>query len=264
MTLLDDSRALQLGLGELSTLTVNDLALVWRSLYDAGGDPIELRDALVQAVPEILIPYETAAGELTASWYEDLAPRSRFIAKPAEVSAVDAVAASTRWALSPLFTPGNDTSPLSLLSGMAKRRVFNASRQTVLDNASREGNVQYARYASKTACEFCRLLATRGAVYGSKEAATRVAGRGKEVASNFRPDGRKKRGGQAKGVRIRGNQKSGDRFHDNCKCIAVAVRPGTNYEPPSYVQQWDEQYIEASRGGGGTKAILARMRAAEQ
>lgn len=263
MSLLDDSRALQLGLGDLSTLTINDLAMVWRSLYETGTDPIALRDALLQAVPEILIPYETAAGELTASWYEDLAPKSRFIAKPAAVSATEAVAASTRWALSPLFTPGNDTSPLALLSGMAKRRVFNASRQTVLDNANREGGVQYARYASRTACEFCRLLATRGAVYASKAAATKVAGRGKTEASNFRADGSRKRGGQAKGVRVRGNQKSGDRFHDNCKCIAVAVRAGTTYEPPSYVQKWDEEYIEASRGGGGTKAILARMRAGQ-
>lgn len=266
MSLLDDARALQLGLGDLSTLTVNDLALLWRSLYEQGMDPVALRDALLAAVPELLVPYEVAAGELTASWYEDLQPKSPFIAKPAAVAPIEAIQASTRWALGPLFSPTSSPigSPLVLLSGMAKRRVFDASRQTVLDNADAEGGVKYARYASRTACEFCRLLATRGEVYASAAAATRVAGRGKSAATNFRADGSRKRGGQAKGVRVRGSQKSGDKFHDHCKCIAVAVRPGTAYEPPSYVQQWDEQYIEASRGGGDTKAILARMRAAEK
>ncbi|NIL86524.1 hypothetical protein RhoFasGS6_03928 [Rhodococcus fascians] len=264
MSLLDESKGLQLALSELSTLSVNDVAAVWRSIYDQTGDAIAIRDALLSSFPDLLVPYEAAAAEITADFYDGLSPRSRFRAQPSDTSKVSALESSVRWAMSPLFTPGSDTSPLSLLTGVAQRSVFNASRRTMVANAEAEQGTTYARYASKTACEFCRLLATRGAVYASEHAATRVAGRGKEVTTNFRPDGRKKRGGQAKGVRVRGNQKAGKSFHDNCKCLAVAVRPGQKYEPPSYVDQWEEQYIEASRAGGGTKAILSRMREAEK
>lgn len=58
---------------------------------------------------------------------------------------------------------------------------------------------------------------------------------------------------------LRGTQAHGDRYHDNCRCIAVAVRPGQAYEPPGYVQQWEKDYAEASRGTKGIGAIGRRM-----
>ena len=127
--------------------------------------------------------------------------------------------------------------------GVPVRRVFDASRQTVIVNAAHEPGTRYARYASPTACAFCRMLATRtteaDGLYFSKQSATRVVGRG---------------------GRPRGTQAIGDRFHDNCKCVAVAIRPGDTYEPPEFVAKWDKEYKAAAANGGGVKAILREMR----
>lgn len=255
----------------ISTLTIQELVDLWREVSDR-GDAIAIRNVLILAVPELLIPFEAMAAELTAVWYDDLAPESKFIARPADTAETEAVEASVRWALTPLFTPSSKTSPLDLMAGMAQRRVFDASRRTVFENGSREGGVMYARYASKTACEFCRMLATRSGsqLYNSAESAVTVGGRGKDVSTNFDANGKRKRGGQAKGVRTRGTQKVGDKFHDHCKCIATPIRPGRSYEPPPYMEEWQQQYNDAVKvastkgkyGAIDTKAVMAAMREA--
>lgn len=255
----------------ISTLTIQELADLWREVSDR-GDAITIRNILVEAVPELLVPFETMAAQLTAVWYEDLAAESPFVATPADTSEVAAVEASVRWAVSPLFVVGSVTSPLDLMAGMAQRRVFDASRRTIFENGEREGGIRYARYASANACEFCRMVATRKAVYASAESAMFVGGRGKDVSTNFDENGKRKRGGQAKGVRARGTQKLGDKYHDHCHCVSVPVRPGQRYEPPPYVNQWEQQYKDAVRSTPGKgeygaidlKAVMAAMRAAEK
>lgn len=113
--------------------------------------------------------------------------------------------------------------PLPALIGSTERHIFGTARRTVVENASRE-NVRYARYASANACPWCRVLATNPARYRSEE--TAVAG------------------------------------HDNCNCLAVPVREGTEWTPPPYVAQWEQQYNEArAEVGGNLNDIAAYIRA---
>jgi hypothetical protein len=62
--------------------------------------------------------------------------------------------------------------------------------------------------------------------------------------------------GDAKTRHLRGEQKLGDKYHDGCHCVAVAVRLGESYEPPDYVGQWEQDYsaaVRATQAEGKTK-----------
>ncbi|MCC9182576.1 hypothetical protein [Mycolicibacterium mageritense] len=166
------------------------------------------------AYPALTTPYLAGAGNLTAVYYDEQPAgpaASDFVAVPADLAPEKQLAASARWALL-------QRDPAEALKGSATRAVFGASRNTVILNARREG-VRWARHASATACGFCRMLATRGAVY-----------RGEALAK---------------------------KSHDRCHCIAVPDRDGT-YEPPAYVEQWQADYVAARRDGATSAADIAR------
>jgi hypothetical protein len=190
-------------LGHLARLAIRAVAAGWH------GDPA--------AYARLVDPFLAASAQLSAHWYHSLAPTVPFAAAPGPLPPPEALQQNADYALS---TPD----PVGTLGGTTERHVFATSGLTVAANADREG-VRYARYASANACAFCRILATRKAVYTSEAAATRVGGRG---------------------GRPRGSRAIGDSYHDNCHCIAVPVRPGEGYQPPDYVDQWQRDY-EAAR-----------------
>ncbi len=161
--------------------------------------------AVVQeAYPVVVDPFIAASGQLTAEWYRSLDPEAEFAVEPAPPPATAALQANVRWALTQL-------DPIGALTGTAERQVFAISRDTVVTNASRE-RVRYARYASANACPWCRVQATRGAVFYTPEAATKG--------------------------------------HENCHCMYVAERGGNVYTPPSYVEQWKTDYKDARSADG--------------
>jgi hypothetical protein len=212
-------QALQSILTDLGTVTVHQVVSLFRKYSDAAGFPSLLK----QALPEIVTPHADAAAHITAQWYDEINPASTFEATPVINLVPERIDKSVDWAL---YAPG-ETTPLDRMAGSSKRMVSDASRDTVLANAAEEG-VKWARYASATACSFCRLLATRGAVYTEKGAAFKA--------------------------------------HDHDRCIAVPERGGT-YTPPDYVAQWEKDYLNARKDVRkqkqpmSAKNILASMRA---
>lgn len=170
---------------------------------------------LLEVYPQLLDPYLAATAQLTAEWYHNLAPDTGFPVQPADLPERGVLAANANWALT-------QADPVQALSGSVERQVFTVSRNTVLSNAERE-NVRFSRYASANACPWCRVLATRGAVYRSQQSA------------------------------VKG--------HDNCHCIAVPDRPGSPYVPPDYVAGWLDEYNEArAQVGGNLNDIVNSMR----
>ena len=257
-------------LAELVRMAGGDLSALWRRAESL--DSAAFRSFLIEAFPAVVDPYAAAAADLAATWYDDAAPELRYIAQPGPLPVADQLQSSTSWALN--TTQGADA--LGLLSGTLQRAIFDAARNTTVANVESEPGARWARHASANACEFCRMLATRSAVYASKEAATRVVGRGKEMSAADRRDraaGRKRRSGDAKGqflaggVKSRGNQKLGDKYHDHCHCTAIEVRPGKSYQPAPYVEQWEQQYQDARKaaakgeyGAVSAKNLLAAWR----
>jgi hypothetical protein len=224
----DHAAALQSILGSLGVLTVAQLVDLFNTYSATPG----FAGLLHTVVPEIVGQHVQAAATVTAQWYDELAPDLPFQATPVVNLPSERIKKSVDWALhaptaptpeAPSTAPTSDD-VLSRLSGSTKRMVYDASRDTVVSNASVEG-VKWARYASANACPFCRLLATRGPVYTSEKSAAFKA-------------------------------------HDHCRCLAVPERGGETYQPPPYVKGWERQYLDARAAvGGDAKNIIAHMRA---
>lgn len=171
--------------------------------------------ALQETYPLLIDPYIAASAQLTAEWYHSLNPDAAYAVEPAPAPPHSVLRSNVRWAATQL-------DPVSAIAGSAERQVFLASRDTVEYNAERE-RVRYARYASANACPWCRVLATREAVYHSADNA------------------------------VKG--------HDNCHCIAVPERGNNAYVPPDYVNQWLDDYNAArAEVGGDLNNIVNHMR----
>ncbi|KXF56150.1 hypothetical protein AXA44_02645 [Rhodococcus sp. SC4] len=228
-------------LDQLNTLAVRDLTEVWRGASSL--DPPAFREYITAAVPDVVDPYAAASGDLGAAWYAESAPDLDYHPSAFGMPPAEKLAGSTSWALG-----ASGDLALGRLAGVLQRAVFDANRETVIQNSRQESGSTWARHASGTACAFCRMMATRGAVYASQAAAVSVVGRGPST---------------------RGSQPMGHRYHDRCRCTAVEVRPGQQYIPPGYVEQWEQEYINAVRATSGAgkygaideKAVLAHMRA---
>jgi hypothetical protein len=107
------------------------------------------------------------------------------------------------------------------------REVAAYHRDTILFNAALDpavGRVQ--RVAQASACEFCRLMAL-GSTNGKVRVSTYAI-----------------------------------KFHDNCHCTIQALFAGEEPVRPPYYDDFEKQYIEASRSAvtGGAEEILAEMR----
>lgn len=273
-----DAQALQQVLADSSALTIRDVVALWRK-FSGNSD---FRAILEAALPEIVGQYAQAGAVATAQWYDELSPAvTGFHAQPVVNLPADRFTNTIGWAL---YAPGQ-SAPLDRISGAVHRMVFDASRDTVRANLGAEygdGNAElgtrWARYASATACGFCRMLATRKAVYRSAESATQVVGRSTELTVSDRRmraaglattdqllarrdvyERNTSRGskGETKVKTLRGKTSRGSRYHDNCRCVAVPVRPGTSYEPPDYVAQWEGDYQAARDDGASSPGEIA-------
>jgi len=246
-------------------------------------DRLDQREALAfitDAYPELVTPYIHTAANATIAYYAEqpttlTRKASAFVPVVPDDLVPDGLDISGRWALL-------ESEPIAALQGSATRAVFNGSRDTMVFNAIRE-HAKWARHASANACSMCRVMATRGAVYTSEQAATEVVGRGVELtdadrrmiaakimtrdeALYRRSLYRDARQAAAAGSKVgdtrlglgttRGTQQLGETYHDRCRCIAVCVRPGDTFEPAPYTEQWEQDYIDAMQAAsaaGDTK-----------
>lgn len=267
----------------LSKLSARDLAVLWAKLNL--GKPKTLADPLTEILDALTAKYGTAAASLAADWYDEARDAAgaagRFTAITAPPPDADRLGALSRWGVAPLFGATPDGAlALSLITGGLQRLVTGMGRQTTETSVLADpGQPMYARHASANACAFCRMLATRGAAYTSAQNAGRVTGEslgGKDYRKIHRFDrygytlsresilqGYQQRTIAAGGRKGRATKQDiGDKYHDHCHCVPVAVWPGQTYSPPSYVDGWDDDYIAATKavGSSDVSAVLSKMR----
>lgn len=156
-------------------LARRDLKQFWEAL-NLSGNPVAVRNALLDFFPELIAVYGDVAALLGADWFDELrnAPpsASSFRAVMGRNVNVEQAVASVRWAIGPLF--GKDPNPLSALKqldGVAQKLVLQPGRDTVFESALKDpSNVRFARIPSGfTTCTWCTMLASRGFVYRSAE-----------------------------------------------------------------------------------------------
>ncbi|MEQ6899003.1 hypothetical protein [Microbacterium sp. KR10-403] len=237
-------------------------------LYQVKGLPVaQVRDLLIQVMPDLVNPYLSASGELSATWYEDLrsavGARGQFYAQTdtrwVQQSQANAV---SRWAVGALTQDIDDPNALLLskLGGAVQRMVLDSARGVVEGNVVRDPvRVGYQRMPRPGCCAFCGMLASRGAVYRSSESAGGVVGRG-STRTGFSASGKRLAGGIGQGIKARGQMNLGDRYHDDCHCIVMPVFFGTPLAEIANIEQKKYLGMYSDVAGGTTKEILASWR----
>uniref|UniRef100_A0A8H2JIU0 Tox-PL domain-containing protein n=2 Tax=Mycolicibacterium mucogenicum DSM 44124 TaxID=1226753 RepID=A0A8H2JIU0_MYCMU len=250
------------------------------ALMSRAVERLDRREALqfiTEAFPEFISTYIAAAGDIGTTVYEDLPGGvDGFTAVTAALPAVEQLAANGRYMLlAPTTTVIQGVITRLVNGGVRDAQFANLAAEygdpAILADPADSLGTLWARHASANACGFCRMLATRGAVYTSAEAATSVVGRGVDLTVSdqraiamgqmTRAEARERRsvyrnaahaarqgaqvGDRRKSGRTRGIRPLGDKFHDHCHCIAVPVRPGSSYQPAPYVEQWQKDYEDA-------------------
>lgn len=137
--------------------------------------PELVRDALLEVVPALVREYGDIAATAAAEWYEEVRASSvsgMHYARLGATATTDSTMSAVRFASGHLFGD-NPQQTLVVLSGAIQRFITYSSRSTVAVNAAHDPqNPRFARVptGAKT-CAFCEMLASRGFVYYSEEAA---------------------------------------------------------------------------------------------
>ena len=162
------------GLVDLTTLARADLAALWARLDGLSAEAT--RDALVEVLAAIGEKYGTAAATLAADWFDDMraeaGARGRFRAVPAVEVDVRRWESLAGWGVGPLFAAVPDrAAALALVDGGLQRTVADRHRLTMVENAVRDPEARgWTRFVSRNACDFCQMIAGRGAVFSEATA----------------------------------------------------------------------------------------------
>lgn len=142
----------------------------------SGMGVAEVREQVKAVLEPVAIAYAEAASELAAEWY-DMEAEGHGYKLPAAVTQVDpcgdAVDATVRYQIRKLMD--GDAEGFAWACGALARDA--AARQlnsTIMANAARDRGrgVRFARVATgRETCAFCYMLASRGAVYRTRETA---------------------------------------------------------------------------------------------
>ena len=219
MAQVNAARAAQKRLSDRAKSAVNAL---WRDVQ--GSDPAVVRNAFLDAMPQIVDTYGAASAEVAAEYFEEL---TGFMAEPADSLNRDQVDGAVRYQAGNLWTP----KPHEFVTGLmvdVDKLVKAFGRDTIYSNGDRRG-VRYARIpsGSKT-CAFCMVLASRDAVYLSRRSA----------------------GGD------------GNSYHGDCDCTVTPVRDAGDLPEGYDTEELYAVYLDArsEAGSGDLKDIVATAR----
>ena len=175
MTLATDLRS---GSSSLVALAARDLAAFWAQIavYEAAayagdaGAAATLREALMDVLPSLAGSYQDAAISLAADLY-DLERLRLDISGDYRAPGIvipDGGAALAGWALKEAVT---SEGLRGLVAGGLTKRIMQAANRTVMGAATGDrAATGWQRVARTGGCDFCRMIAGRGAVYTRESA----------------------------------------------------------------------------------------------
>lgn len=223
------------GLSNASLLAQAELFERCELLRAEGLSPEGLRDALLELTPAVIERYASLAALAASEYYEanrEAAIGVSEVALLAEGPDPVAIEGSVRYAAGSVFEKGADEGldeASNYLAGIVDKHVKGAARNTIAANVAddrRKGRkARYGRVPDAGACEFCRMLGSRGFVYHSKDLAGGDRWHGTEM----------------------------DSYHPFCNC-QVAV----SYDV--VLDEYWEGMVKVTRGYAGTAAVSATGR----
>lgn len=143
---------------------------IWSQIPAGPTQAPNVRDAFLRQMPVLVARYGEEAATVAADWYELQRARAgvggAFRASLASSPyGADAVEGAVRRTAAALWTPRPEAMREGLKSAAGKY-VLGASRATIQWNVSRDPRASgWERVTSGDSCEFCEMLAGRGAVY---------------------------------------------------------------------------------------------------
>jgi hypothetical protein len=164
--------------------------------------PSAIRDMFLELGPQLADRYGQAAALAAAEYFE---ATTGYTARTAALTSHEAVQGSVRYLAGGFWTPARERAFQQIAASLA-RHSLQAGRSTVAESAARN-QITYARAPAPDACDFCVMLSSRGATYGS----ARSAG-------------------------------EGNQWHDDCRCVIEPVGP--NGELSYDADALYEQYVE--------------------
>lgn len=212
----------------------------------------------IEAVHALVVQYAEVSATLAADFYdgerETAGVPGSFTVPLADPPPEEQTAESLRWATKDVWDRDPEVattvqlepidvrveSAMSKADGVTQKLVADVGRETVRQAVRQDREaVAYARVAALGACSFCKLMASRGAVYRTAGTAGRDAN---ELFS-----------GEASVVK----------FHNNCHCGIVPVFRGQQFQLSPHAARWDEIYREYAQGHPGDQLRLFRRALAE-
>ncbi|ERS57576.1 hypothetical protein HMPREF1261_02249 [Corynebacterium sp. KPL1818] len=223
-------------LTQVNAMAMRDLISIVNRAQEM--DPWAGRAYLTDAFEALVNTYGGVAGDLTATWWDEIMADDIYFARPADMPTYDQLRTEVAWGTALNANGRRDV--LSRMALLTQKHIFGAHRDTVDLNALNT-KTGYARMAQPDACAFCRMLASRGAVYGSESAALYV---GAATVRKHYSDGHD-RGYRLKQGRVRGVQAAGSKYHDHCRCVAAPIPKHIDANAPSYIDKFDDEYRKA-------------------
>lgn len=199
-------------------VTLTDRALEAFLLSLDFDNVVATTNALEIFMPALVAEYGEIGAAVAVDFYDELREGSPtknlkpYSAQMAELPKTEAIQASVRWAVSPLFqAEKNPAQAISNLTEVTDRFVKAAPRNTIFYSAQKDtSRASFARVpsGSKT-CEFCLMLASRGAVYANAKSA-----------------------GETK------------KFHGHCDCSIIPMWDGDEYPKGYDPDSLYDQYVD--------------------
>jgi hypothetical protein len=235
----DRFRAAQVG---LTRLLVRDVRGLRRLIL-----PQRLRESVpdwLAAMNAVVAQYARVSAALAADFYEGQREAAgvpgAFTVPLADPPPEQQTEASLRWAVKDLWPRAPEVATPAQLQPMevrlvqaekkaelvAQKLVADTGRGTVREAVRQDRQATaWARSAALGACAFCKMLATRGAVYAQDTA-------------DFRA-------------------------HDGCHCGVIPVFRGQRFELSPQAREWERIYREYAQGHSGDQLRLFRRALAE-
>lgn len=144
-------------------LATDELAPVWEL------DPAEIPTALIDVLPAVVDTYAIAAAAVAADAYDtqreaaEVAGLFAAIVAPLQEFGTDSLAL---WGTKKLVSPADVADARTLVEGGLQKRIVNAANETMTLSAAEDPRARgYMRRTRPGACDFCRMVASRGGVY---------------------------------------------------------------------------------------------------
>lgn len=192
----------------------------------------EKAEALMDTMPELGDKYGAASSEVSAQFFDEL-NQIQEVKRPITPESFVEMPPSY-WHSLVGWGTSDGFADWAKIAGGLTRRLSEMSADTMIGNAELQGGLSAQRVPRIGCCAFCSMLASRGAVY-SPGSGGKVVGRGRPIGSHR----------LAKGIRPRGAQRTGEQYHDYCRCRVVTVTANNSVQLSKEADRHFELYEEA-------------------